>query len=173
RDAELTDRMVDDPLVRLVRDVHVDLVDGTATLGEHGLRRKNHSPSRKFVDLAAVHPEHRIWVLELPRAASRVLEMDAPAPVGAELEAEEAAARPPPARAPSPQQGKPPWSPGSITTAPAPSPKSTSVERSVQSRIDERTSPPTRRPGRESPAASIPYAWATAYMKPVQPARRS
>jgi hypothetical protein len=42
----------------------------------------------------------------------------------------------------------------SSTTAPAPSPKSTSVERSVQSRIFESTSPPTtsarfERPGRD------------------------
>ena len=44
---------------------------------------------------------------------------------------------------------------GSITTAPAPSPKRTSVERSLQSRIFESTSPPTTSALRESPEASI------------------
>ena len=80
---------------------------------------------------------------------------------------------PPPPSAPSSKPRKPPSSTGSTTTAPAPSPKSTSVERSVQSRIFESTSPPTTSARFESPAATIPYACATAYMKPVQPASRS
>ena len=52
---------------------------------------------------------------------------------------------PPPPSAPSSNPRNPPWSTACITTAPAPSPKRTSVERSSQSRIFERTSPPTTR----------------------------
>ena len=37
----------------------------------------------------------------------------------------------------------------------------------------ERTSPPTTSARRESPVATIPYACASAYMNPVQPADRS
>ena len=63
---------------------------------------------------------------------------------------------PPAPSAPSSNPMKPPRSTGSMTTAPAPSPKRTSVERSSQSRIFESTSPPTtsarrERPGREHP----------------------
>ena len=50
---------------------------------------------------------------------------------------------PPLPSAPSSKPRKPPRSTRSSTTAPAPSPKSTSVERSVQSRILESMSPPT------------------------------
>ena len=62
---------------------------------------------------------------------------------------------PPPPSAPSSKPRKPRSGTGSSTTAPAPSPKSTSVERSVQSRIFERTSPPTTSARFASPDASI------------------
>ncbi len=50
---------------------------------------------------------------------------------------------PPAPSAPSSKPRKPPRSTGSSTTAPAPSPKRTSVERSVQSSTRESMSPPT------------------------------
>ena len=63
---------------------------------------------------------------------------------------------PPPPSAPSSKPRKPPESTGSRTTAPAPSPKRTSVPRSVQSRIRDRTSPPTTSARSARPAAIIP-----------------
>src|SRR5512144_2634908 len=41
-DTELSRRVVDDPLVRLVRYVHVDVVDGLAALGEDLVGGRNH-----------------------------------------------------------------------------------------------------------------------------------
>ena len=69
---------------------------------------------------------------------------------------------PPPPSAPSSKPRKPPASTRSITTAPAPSPKRTSVERSVQSRIFDSTSPPTTSARLDRPEASIAWAWAIA-----------
>ena len=91
-DAELTDRVVDDPLVRLVRHVDVDLVDRPPALREHRLRRRDHHPRRELEHLAAVHLQHLLRVVELPRAAPGQQQVLAAAAVGAELEAEEAAA---------------------------------------------------------------------------------
>ena len=63
---------------------------------------------------------------------------------------------PPPPSAPSSKPRKPRPAVRSSTTAPAPSPKRTSVERSVQSRIRESTSPPTTSARCTRPAAIIP-----------------
>src|SRR5581483_5817345 len=51
--------------------------------------------------------------------------------------------------------------------------EATLVDRLVQSRIDDSTSPPTTSARCASPAAIIPWACAIAYTKPVQPAARS
>ena len=89
-------------------------------------------------------------------AAARQPEVRAAGSVGSELEAEEALS-----------------GTASITTAPAPSPKRTSVALSSQSRIFDSRSPPTISARLARPPATIPYPWASAYMKPVQPADRS
>ena len=91
RDPELARRVVDDPLVRLVRDVDVDVVDGQPALVEHLLRRADHHARRELEDLAAVHLHELVGVLEVARAAARQPEVLAAAAVRAELEAEEAA----------------------------------------------------------------------------------
>src|SRR5947208_15327063 len=80
---------------------------------------------------------------------------------------------PPDPSAPSSNPMNPPDSTRSSTTAPTPSPKTMQVERSVQSTIFDSRSPPTTSAQRAKPLASIEYAWAGAYMKPVQPAERA
>src|SRR5918992_1267510 len=80
---------------------------------------------------------------------------------------------PPEPSAPSSKPTKPSSCDGSSTTAPAPSPKRTHVERSCQFKIFDRTSPPITSALVESPAETIPCACASAYMNPVQPAERS
>ena len=83
--------MVDDPLVRLVRDVDVDVVNGLPALRQHLLRRADHDTRRELEHLAAVHLHELVRVLEVARAAARQPEVLAAAAVGAQLEAEKAA----------------------------------------------------------------------------------
>ena len=85
--------MVDDPPVRLVWDVYVDVRDRLAALREHGLGGRHQHACREPEHLATVHLQHRLGVLERPRTTARVLEVDAASAVGAKLEAEEAAVR--------------------------------------------------------------------------------
>ena len=85
---------------------------------EHGLRRADEHAGRELEDLAPVHLSGTArWPSR--RCASRCPGSGARAP--------------PEPSAPSSKPRKPPSSTCSSTTAPAPSPKSTSVERSVQS----------------------------------------
>ena len=92
RDAQLLRRVIHDPDVRLVRDVDVDLVDRDAAALEHGLRRRDEHTRRELEDLAPVHVNVAVArrLLDLARAAPGQREVNAAAPVRAELEAEEA-----------------------------------------------------------------------------------
>ena len=80
---------------------------------------------------------------------------------------------PPAPSAPSSKPRKPSCAAGSTTTAPAPSPKSTQVERSAKFISFESTSAPTTSTRRLSPLSTMPNACAIPYMNPVQPAARS
>src|SRR5262245_16748373 len=80
---------------------------------------------------------------------------------------------PPAPSAPSSNPRNPSSATGSTTTAPAPSPKSTQVDRSAKFISFDRTSAPITSARLLSPLSTIPNACAIPYMNPVQPAARS
>src|SRR3989442_13723744 len=82
-----------------MRDVHVDVIDGLAALGEHLLRRADEHTGRELEDLASVHLDKVLSLRDglrgrwRARPSSRQIELCSARAVGAELEAEEAAFR--------------------------------------------------------------------------------
>ena len=155
-DAELSDRVVDDPLVRLVRDVDVDVVDRLAALREDApadetmTRVANLKTSRPFIFT------YESGSSKCPRAAARIPEVIAAAAVRSELEAKEAAVV-------------------NRLHDDGARPVAEQDERRAILPVEDlrSTSPPTTSARLERPDASMPYACATAYTKPVQPASRS
>ena len=126
----------DDAQVGLVGDHQVDVVDGEAGLGDGLLGRLDDHPDRLSEDLLAVHVEI---------AAVVALEEVAERPVGAEHQ----------------DSSCPGPSIASSTTAPAPSPTSTAIDRSSQSVIRLRVSDPMTS-SRSAPMASMPWATTSA-----------
>src|SRR5690242_10988350 len=84
--------MLDDPDVGLMGNIDVDIVDGIPAFVEQLLGGADEYPRRELEHLAAVHlQEAALAVREDPGAAAGVVELGPARPVGAELEAEEAA----------------------------------------------------------------------------------
>src|SRR3954447_24423096 len=129
RDPELPRCVVDDAHVGLVRDVQVDVVDRLAALLQYRLRRRSENTRCEPEHLAAVHLHEPGRVVERARPTSRQPQVLAAGALGA-------AGWPP--RPPAPrgesEGSPPPLLDRPRTTAPAPSPNRTTVERSVQSR---------------------------------------
>src|SRR5437868_6556227 len=82
--------MIDDPDVRLVWDVDVDVVDGDAAALHDVLGRLHEDAGCELEDLTSVHLDVPLGVGEDPGAAAGQPEVLAARPVGPELEAEEA-----------------------------------------------------------------------------------
>src|SRR4051794_3268657 len=82
--------MIDDPDVRLVRNVDVDVVDRDAAALHELLGRLDEDAGGELEDLTSVHLDVPLGVLEEPGAAAGQPEALAARPVGPELEAEEA-----------------------------------------------------------------------------------
>src|SRR5262245_17360009 len=88
---ELLRSVIDDADIGLVGYVHVDVLDGASTRFENLLGGVDHDTRGELENLAAVHLDVVVGIVERPRAAARVPEVLAAGPVRAELEAEEAA----------------------------------------------------------------------------------
>src|SRR3954469_10641366 len=82
--------MIDDPDVRLMRYVHVDVVDGDAAALHDVLCGLDEDAGGELEHLTAVHLDVPLLVVEHSRAAAREPEILAAGPVRAELEPEEA-----------------------------------------------------------------------------------
>ena len=89
-DAELLGSVIDDPDIRLMRHVHVDVIHCLSTFGKDRLCRRHHHAGRELEHLAAVHLHEPLGILEQPRAAPGQPQATASRPVGPKLEAEEA-----------------------------------------------------------------------------------
>ena len=89
--------MVDDPNVRLVRDVDVDVVDGLAAFGQNLLRRADEHAGGELEHLASVHLDEVLPLRDglrarrRPRPSGGQVELRPARAVRAELEAEKTA----------------------------------------------------------------------------------
>ncbi len=91
REAQLLDSVLDDADVRLVGNVHVDVVHGQRRTARAAPRPTDEHPRRELEHLAPVHLARSApGSVELARAAAGQVEARAAGAVGAELEAEEA-----------------------------------------------------------------------------------
>src|SRR3954454_12159540 len=84
--------MVDDAHVCLMRNVDVDVVDRLPAFLQYLLCGRDEYTRREAKHLAAVHLDERGRVVERARAAAGEPQVPPAAALGAELEAEEAAA---------------------------------------------------------------------------------
>ena len=152
------DGVVDDPDVRLVGNVDVDVGDRAAAGLEQRLGRALEDARRELEHLAAVHLQDTTS----RRSASPV----------SRCRGSRGRARPSRRRR-ARSRGSRPRRRARGRPRPRRRRRERRVERSVQSRMRDMTSPPITRARFARPAATVAWPCASAYMKPVQPADRS